>query len=237
MSITDDTQQEAQQGVPEQPVQPPTTVDDGDTDNQPDEKRAQKAIQATRLDFENNVEDIFSAAQQGELTRSRFGILLRAQVSRHGRAAYRDGLVDGGVTDATLTDEDMARVDVLLAEQAQYARDLADTIYAGRGITETEVASKPAMWFNKSIQPFYDAGLLSANKNGNYEWALGRTEKHCKTCLSANGQIHRLRDWHKASVLPKSSSLKCKGYRCDCKLVKTTERARGRLTRIKQHVH
>ena len=242
-AMTDDTQQEAQQGAPAQPEQSAVTADDGDTDNQPEtddddeEQQAAKAIQATRLDFENNLEDIFSAAQQGELTRVRFGVLLRAQVARYGSAAYRDGLIAGGVPDASLSDEDNARVDVLIAEQAQYIRDLADTIYKGRGITETEVSTKPKLWFNKSIQPFFDAGLLSANRNGNYEWALGRTEEHCSTCRGANGQIHRLRDWHKAGILPQSSALECKGYNCDCKLTKTDAKARGRLTRIKQHTH
>ena len=66
-----------------------------------------------------------------------------------------------------------------------------------------------------------------------YEWVLGRTEEHCSSCLTANGQRHRLRDWHRAGIIPRGDLLICgAGGFCDCNLVKTTEKARGRLSAI-----
>lgn len=206
------------------------------TDTEATGERAVKAIQATRLDFEDTLEDIFNAAMSGSINRRRFSILMRGAISRAGQRAYRDGLEDGGVTDATLSDEDRARISVLTAEQNKYVSNLGAKLFSGEAnIYNTE--AKAALWFNKSIDPFYQAGKLSADANGNYEFVLGSTEEHCDSCLTANGQIHRLKAWHRSGKHPRSSQLQCGGWRCDCRLVKTAERARGRLTRIKEHTH
>lgn len=186
----------------------------------------QKDIQATRLDFEGDVEDALAGAVSGRIDRRRFGIVMRALVTRYGRQAFQDGLTDGGIEDPP-TPEDLNTIASLVASQSQYVTNLGDTLY-GAGLTESQIAEKPAMWYNKSIQPFYQAGLASADRNGLYEWVYGDTE-HCGDCLRLNGQKHRMRDWIKSGFLPQNDTLECHGFNCRCRLVKTTGRASGRF--------
>lgn len=194
---------------------------------------AVKAIQATRLQFENEFEDSLAQAREGQLTRGQWAFRVRALIREFGRQAYRDGLEDGGVDPTELSDDDNAEITRLIQNQNQYVTQLGEAIY--KAITDAEATRKPAMWYNRSIAPFYEAGRLSANANGMYEWVIGRTEEHCKTCLAANGQRHRLKSWHRNGVLPQSNGAKellCKGFNCDCDLVPTSGRASGRLSRI-----
>ena len=195
-----------------------------------------KAIQATRIDFEDTLEDTINGALAGDIDRRRFGVIVRALIERYGRMAYIDGLVDGGVAGAELDDDDTSEIRQMAQDQSAYVTNFADEVYQ-EGITPAQVAGRPAMWFNKSIMPFYEAGKLSADRNGYYEWVYGDTE-HCPDCLALNGQIHRLRDYHKSGWLPQADKLACKGFNCKCNLVRVEDgrRASGRFPKNK-HVH
>lgn len=198
-----------------------------------------KAIQATRLDFETDFEDLLAAARAGAMTRRQFSIRLRNLLRVNGRKAFDDGLADGGVT-GEFSDDDERRFALLLADQSQYVTQLGARLFRDEVtvITDAQAANKPAMWFNKSIQPFYDAGLRSAAANRMMEFVLGATEEHCRSCLSLSGQRHRLKTFLDSGWYPKSSKLACKGFFCDCRLAPTTQPARGRLSSVKHtHIH
>lgn len=180
-----------------------------------------KAIQATRLDFESDFADAVTAAQADEVSRRRFGIILRALIAKYGRAAYRDGLAAGGVEE--LDADDQAAVAQLTLEQSVFVTAFANAIFDGAGYTPE---ARAAIWYNKSINPFYYAGLRSADRNGLYEWVLGDTE-HCDDCLRLAGQKHRYRDWYRKGLIPQASILQCGGFQCRCRLVKTTGAAVG----------
>jgi len=198
-------------------------------DDSPD-AASQKDIGTTRRAFERDMNDLLNQALNGNIERRRFGIVLRALISRHGRAAYRDGLQAGGVDPEDISEDDLAEINRLIAAQSTYVTQLGAAIFRRDAVSQAQAGVKPALWFNKSITPFYDAGLLSANRNGYYEWQLGLTEDHCSTCLSLNGQIHRLKDYHRRNLLPKSEELECGGWQCDCRLIpRENTRARGRF--------
>jgi hypothetical protein len=194
-----------------------------------DEQAGERAIQATRLEFEDRFADILAEARGGTLPRRRFGIILRGLIQRTGTQAYVDGLQDGGVADGTPDDDDLARITLLVADQRQYINDLARQIY-DKGISDAQAAGKPTMWYGGSIQPFYDAGRLSADRNGNYVWILGPTEEHCDDCPRLNNQVHRLKSWAGRNLLAGTpgQNTECGGWRCECQLKRTDERARGR---------
>lgn len=195
-----------------------------------------KAIQATRLAFESDFEDVLAAARAGDLDRRRWSGRVRTLLRKYGTTAYVDGLIDGGLADAdagSLDDTDQAELNRLLADQGQYVTALGAVLFKADGVSDAQADLKPGMWFNKSIMPAYEAGRLSADKNGYYEWLLGATEEHCETCVAAAGQIHRLRDWHRSGVIPQADLLACHGYFCDCKLQRRDNaRARGQLRAI-----
>ena len=183
-----------------------------------------KDIQATRLEFEADAAALFDSAQADEVNRRRFGIILRDLIRKYGDKAFRDGLEAGGVTE-DMSAEDRTAYTTLLATQSAYVSSLGDALYHdGAGVGDS--ATKASMWFNKSISPFYEAGRLSADANGMYEWVLGDAE-HCTSCLAMSGQKHRLKDYVNKGITPKASVLECGGFLCACSLVKTTGRAKG----------
>jgi hypothetical protein len=102
-------------------------------------------------------------------------------------------------------------------------------------ISLAEAMLKVDSWANKTLTRFFQLGRLAADRNGLYEWIFGDTV-HCPTCLTANGQIHRLKDWHNSGILPQNTGHKdlvCGGFNCQCRLVRVTGKSRGRLDRIK----
>lgn len=185
-----------------------------------------KAIQATRLDFEMEVEDLLAAARNDEKTRQQFRSKLASLLNKYGKMAFTDGLTDGGIDNPKFSAEDKDTIGSLLAEQSKYVTGLADSLFKEGGISDAEAVQRPAMWWNKSIQPFYDAGLLSADKNGIYEWIYGDAE-HCPDCKALNGQRHRLADYNERGLLPKATILRCKGFQCKCAIRRVAGEERG----------
>jgi hypothetical protein len=133
-------------------------------------------------------------------------------------------LIAGGVEDEP-TPDDVSTIASMVAEQSVYITNLGETLFSV-GITDEQFAQKPAMWWDKSIYPFFLAGVASADKDGLYEFVYGDTE-HCSDCLRLNGQKHRMSDWIESDMMPKSANLECGGWLCKCELVRSTGRARG----------
>lgn len=103
-----------------------------------------------------------------------------------------------------------------LDEQSQYLDDFLDDIIKKR-IRLSSLNNRVAIWVNKSLRPLYYKGAEVVNPNKWYMWLFGLTE-HCDTCFMAHGQVHRLKAWLKAGVLPQGDNLQCGGYRCKCVL-------------------
>lgn len=186
----------------------------------------QKAIQATRLQFELGFEDLMIARK--DLTERSLAARVRSLVRQYGYLAYQDGLEAGGVTDGVLDDDDEAEFMTMLAAQNAYVADFAKS---AADLTDAEAAIKPAMWFNKSISPFFDVGRNSADKNGVYEFAGDDGEESCITCQRLKGQRHRMKDWTRKQLRPgvDTTNYVCGGWNCQHKLARTTERSRGRF--------
>ena len=183
-----------------------------------------KDYDATRAQFVTDLSDLVQAGLADEVNRRRAGTVMRAQISRLGRTAYADGLKAGGVEDG-LSDDDLNAVAVLIAEQSGYVADFLNGLYAN-GLSDDAVSAHANMWANKSLQAFFDAGRLSADGNGVYEWVLGEAE-HCASCLAMSGQKHRLKEYAAKGVMPKSDKLQCHGFNCACLLVKSSGRSKG----------
>lgn len=193
-----------------------------DTDTPPEEK----SYADTRDTFETRVADLIGTVSKDKDKR-RFGIAMRRLLRQQGTQAMLDGLADGGVEVDDLNQDEERTFKRWLADQSGFVTNL------GREATKegfaADVHNRATMWANKSLEPIYRQGLLSADANGMYEWVLGATEEHCKTCLRMNGQIHRLKSYDDKGITPKSDKLECGGWRCDCGLRRTTSRARGRF--------
>jgi HK97 family phage portal protein len=192
---------------------------------------AVRAIQSTLIDFEIFMEDIIAEARAGNLTRPRFTTQLRNAINRFGNAAYRDGLVDGGVLDGVLTDEDREIADEMVNENQSFAKNLSARVFSEDGISDEEAASRPAMWGRSVVMPLYNAGRLSADKNGMYELVqASKTVDKCADCKRLLGQVHRFKDWAKRNLLmpnPGRQKTECEGWECGHTQIKVDARARG----------
>jgi hypothetical protein len=194
---------------------------------EPDATTGEKALGDTQAQFEAAIGDLFAVAVSGAIERRRFGVVARGLIATYGRKAYRDGLKAGGADASEISDEELVEISQLAVEQSQYVTAVGEAIYKDGTVSPAQAAGKPQLWWNKSIMPFYQAGLVSADKNGNYEFQLGATEAHCIDCQRLNKQVHRLRNWMKSGWLPQASKLTCGGWQCDCHLVKTTREVSG----------
>ena len=203
------------------------------------EPESMKAIQATRLDFESEFETLLAAGREAQIDRREWASRTRTLLRKYGEKAYRDGLADGGVTygdDEPLAPEDRSALGGLLTTQSQYVTELGRVLFRSEtGVSEGQAAVKPGMWFNKSVLPLYQAGRLSADKNGMYLWVLNPLKQNCRSCHTASGQVHRLGDWHRRKIVPKADTLICKGFACGCNLLRAEGRAVGRLDSVPLH--
>ena len=190
-----------------------------------------KAIQATRLDFENRFVDITNAFISGEIDRGQWSRTLRSLIRKSSNKAFEDGLVDGGIEDPKLSDDERAQLNGHIVAQSQFVTALGDKIKKGE-IKTSQVESKGTSWYNKSINPAYNMGIMSAASNEMVEWVLGPTEDHCRSCSGYNGQRHRRKTWMRVGAIPKSDQLDCHGDQCECTFAAVKGKARGRLKLI-----
>jgi 2'-5' RNA ligase len=203
----------------------------------PNHVKARKDVTDTQTAFIQRFNALLNEARENNINRTRAGLLIRGLIRTMGGRVYGDGMEEGGVPRERMDASDNAEIARLVAAQSQYVGNLTDVLFNQDGISDAQAAGKAVMWFNKSINPFYDAGRMSANANGMYEFKVGNTE-HCPDCLMLNGQIHRLKEFIQSGWHPKSSRLKCKGYRCECELVKRRgAAARGQLPSGSKVIH
>ena len=190
-----------------------------------------KDYTATRAQF---VDD-FTAIVRNAPNESTLRVSLRAALARQGEQAYVDGLREGGVEDS-LDDYDRLAIMVWLNDQNEFVSRFAREV-ANAQFSDEQIATRATMWANKSLDAIYQRALAIADTNGLYEWMLGKTEQHCKTCLALNGQRHRLKDYVNRGLMPRSSALDCGGWRCDCQLKRVKGSPRGRLPTAAKHLH
>lgn len=193
-----------------------------------------KAIQATRIDFEDAFADLIEARQKGDINGIRFGVLARALLRRYGLQALRDGQADGGVQ---AYDEDGAPLPLepdeerayakWLTEQSVYVTAFGETLTSG---SQYEAEDRASMWANKSLMAMYSEGFTSAASNAMLEFAGDDGDESCDTCQRLKGQRHRSKDWKRKRLRPQvdTDNYDCGGFRCNHTLIRTTERAKGR---------
>lgn len=196
-----------------------------------DDITATKSLQSIRLDFEGRFADVLQDIRSGNVdNRRRAGDILRQLIRTFGYRAYVQGLQDGGVMDNP-SEEDESEIASLRSAQSTFVSNITRVLIREDGVSDSQAAGKPDMWWRGSIQPFYNAGLASANANGLYEWVLGAAEEHCTDCPRLNGQRHRLKHWRARNLQAGTvgQNTVCKGYRCQCKLIPASGKAQGKF--------
>lgn len=144
--------------------------------------------------------------------------------------AFGAGYTDGGGdendidqdADQWLTDRINQEVS-FIGELFTSLKALRDEYIAGEikiADLRSEAATR-ADGYTDSLDAVYNSGKMWGMKNKMLTWRLGSTEKHCKTCLSLDGNSHRA-SWYLArNYIPRKpgANLECGGYNCDCTLL------------------
>lgn len=217
---------QTQQQPPAQATPAESPVNDDET-KAPDDVQVQKDFADTSTAFTDDIATILKDAESGSINKASFAARMRYSLKTYGKAAYLDGLNTGGVEADSLDTADSESYAGILADQSQYVTDLASTIYREDGTVAGGPDFKAGLWANKSLTPFYNAGLVSADKNGMYQWNEGDTVDKCKDCLKMDGQVHRLKEYKERDLMPPSHLTKCEGWQCQCTLSKTSGRSKG----------
>lgn len=184
---------------------------------------ALKAIEHTEAAFATDFTDLVQGGLENEVTRRRAGTVLRGQIVRFGRQAYRDGLIAGGVN-TPLTNDDQAKVTALLGKTSEYVTHFLNEVYM-EGLTPAELTARAQMWINKTLYAFHVEGLTTADADGMYEFAGTDGVKTCKTCARLQGRRMSLKDWRRLNLVPSvnGDSFECKGFNCRHYLEKVVE--------------
>lgn len=184
-------------------------------DGRHDPHVAHKDYGATKEAFTADVAVYITDAANGVISPASFAIRMRQAINQYGKAAYLDGLEAGGVTEMDETDSDTFAA--LLAEQSAYVSNARSTITDFAGDAESR-----AVTWQKTIDPFYYAGVESADKNGMYTFEGEDGDESCKDCIRMKGTSHRMSWWVKNEMRPvvDGHNYECGGFRCQHKLTK-----------------
>lgn len=194
-------------------------------------KRFEKTLAETRISFEEDFASLMRRALEPDnnFNRVQWASGVRAIIRRYGTKAYQDGMVEGGVFDATLDESDRDKIASLVTEQSQYVTSLGDKIFKQGGVSEALALVKPDMWFNRSIKLFYEAGLLAVAANAMMEFVGHDGNESCITCQTLKGQRHRLKDWARRGLRPgiDGDSYDCGAWKCEHFLRRVFAQQRG----------
>jgi hypothetical protein len=195
------------------------TVDDSApnapaSDADPVQLQLVKDFDVTRAAFTANLGDLLNGAMADEISRRRAGVVMRALLNTSGKAARNDGLVEGGVTTG-LSENDLNAHAVWLAEQSQYVTNFLSDAYKN-GLSDAQISQHVELWANKSLQGAFYEGVLSADKDGDYEFYGDDGKESCATCRRLQGKVMRMSEWTEKQLRPglDTENYDCGGWQC-----------------------
>lgn len=192
------------------------TADDSEDVTADDNVQIGKEYTATKSAFTDDVAAILEDASDGSVSKASFSARMRSSINTYGKAAYLDGLAEGGVAAADYDETDSSNVADLLAYNSQFVTDLAKTIYAEDGSVLGGADFKAGLWGNKTLNDFYYKGIESADKNGVYTFKGEDGDESCDTCIELKDTSHRMSWWVSHELRPgvDTDNFDCGGWQC-----------------------
>jgi hypothetical protein len=130
--------------------------------------------------------------------------------------AYADG---GG--ELPLDEDTLAWYNEQVSAEMGHIEDLFNRLKAEwENIDPAAEAEARATGYVYRLDALYAEAKMRGGKNKILYWHLGRTEKHCRTCASLDGQGHKISWYIDHNYIPRKpyASMECGGFRCDCTL-------------------
>jgi hypothetical protein len=210
-----------------------TPIVDAPEDVQQPLESEEKAYRTTRNDFYANLLTLCQLGATQSMGKNTFATRAKSLVRQAHELAFIDGLRVGAGNNSVMPDSDeQVALKSLITFQLSRIRDLSNFVFDDPVPSFSEVDSRVGLWVNKGLDTSYNEGLMLGRGNKMMKWQVGNTKHSCKTCQTANGQIHRAKEWKRVGIYPKSDKCLCNGFQCKCEFEPTTEKAQGRLWRI-----
>jgi phage portal protein BeeE len=179
----------------------------------------------TKVRFDSAFRQLLQRAGAEKIGKSVFIRNMSILLDRYCRQAFVDGFGDGGVYGYEPEDDDERWIFAHVDKQASFIENFASKLYADDALTESEINEKPDLWFNGSVLPAYNEGLMRASKDGAGKWFQGPTSDRCVDCSRMNGKVYRFSTFRKAlgGTLPPCPATECGGFQCKCEVVPSRE--------------
>jgi hypothetical protein len=201
--------------------------------------RGYKALDDTQAAYERQMRALFNDLANQDIEAQEAETAIREATRAAMLQAARDALLELGVDFDRMPRALRDQIEAALTDDENYIKDVVRMYYSETPPTPEQTNEKPRLWFNMSVYPAFLAGLAYRGGSGETgqraRWRLGRTEKHCRTCLSLDGQVQPVAEYIKAGLVPRSPNLECKGFNCDCRLELTNDAISGSLVGLKMH--
>jgi hypothetical protein len=179
----------------------------------------------TKVRFDAAFRQLMQRAQADKIGKSVFIRNMTITLDRYCRQAFVDGFMDGGVYGYEPEDGDEQWIFGHVDKQASFIENFASKLYADDALTDSEINEKPDLWFNGSVLPAYNEGLMRASKDGAGKWFMGASEKHCGDCPRMDGKVYRFSTFRKVlgGELPPCNATQCTALGCNCEVVPSRE--------------
>jgi hypothetical protein len=182
------------------------------------------------LQFSASMQLLAEQAAKGEIDRDRYEQELAALIMAISVSLYL------AASEKSYRELDTADF-LVIRDYQQVALDsidnLSEDLYERRFFDpETGDIRLPALGQRLSLWVLGALGLANiaqalGHPEERYEWVLGATVQHCDDCARLNGQVHTGDEWKRSGFMPQGRNLKCGGWHCDCKLMRTNRPTQG----------
>jgi len=154
-----------------------------------------------------------------------FSSSMNASIRRHFNMAWNEGAATCGIAENERTPEENQALNeqILISQNSVFGLwRYVDDNSKENGGAWYKITARLELW-ETSYQRVFELAKIMACGNSKYRWQYGATE-HCNTCRNLNGKVYRASTWQEMGIYPKSPMLDCRGFRCQCELVKTDAR-------------
>ncbi len=172
----------------------------------------------------------------GVLTLSQASSAFGSSIERGLTQAWNEGAAECDIESDELTQDELIARDDFIEQQIDNMGSFLQSVRDNNQASDSPLAphfTRLVMWINQYSSVLQQSEAMACEDQKRI-WRVGRTE-HCRTCLSLNGKVKRFSFWL-THVLPRNAPnrcLACKGFRCQCTLLRTTlPISRGPLPRL-----
>jgi len=164
---------------------------------------------------------------------------MTASIRRGLTRAWHEGAASAGIEPDELTPEEKLTMENAIVQEWSHVHGFAIWIEANskaRDVRLGVVLARAALWAGR-YRDVVNLARTKASNDPKLKWQLGPTVEHCSTCeTKLDGKVKRASYWTRMGVRPQNppnDRLECKGWRCACELIPTTEPgSKGPLPRL-----